>query len=118
MPSELTPLVHSPSPDARLPSPTGWRVCLEGWNTPTCAHGCSTRQKPPLGWPRETDSLCPTCTREARQEILDGKKDVSVFIMHPKGKVSPIQEAQMTTVLDANVHNIAVEGTFDDCQVY
>jgi threonine synthase len=40
-----------------------------------------------------------------------------VFIMHPKGKVSPIQEAQMTTVLDANVHNIAVEGTFDDCQV-
>ena len=48
---------------------------------------------------------------------LRGKKDVSVFIMHPKGKVSPIQEAQMTTVLDPNVHNIAVEGTFDDCQV-
>ncbi len=48
---------------------------------------------------------------------LRGKKDVSVFIMHPKGKVSPIQEAQMTTVLDSNVHNIAVEGTFDDCQV-
>lgn len=48
---------------------------------------------------------------------LRGKKDVSVFILHPKGKVSPIQEAQMTTVLDANVHNLAVEGTFDDCQV-
>ena len=47
---------------------------------------------------------------------LRGKKDVSVFIMHPKGKVSPVQEAQMTTVLDANVHNLAVEGTFDDCQ--
>ncbi|KAK5165375.1 threonine synthase [Saxophila tyrrhenica] len=47
---------------------------------------------------------------------LRGKKDVSVFIMHPKGKVSPIQEAQMTTVLDANVHNLAVSGTFDDCQ--
>ncbi|TKA68852.1 hypothetical protein B0A49_08082 [Cryomyces minteri] len=47
---------------------------------------------------------------------LRGKKDVSVFIMHPKGKVSPIQEAQMTTVLDANVHNLAVDGTFDDCQ--
>src|SRR4029079_952514 len=30
---------------------------------------------PPLGWPRETDSLCPTCVREARQEILDGKRD-------------------------------------------
>lgn len=48
---------------------------------------------------------------------LRGKKDVSVFILHPKGRVSPIQEAQMTTVLDSNVHNIAVHGTFDDCQV-
>ncbi|KAF2276028.1 tryptophan synthase beta subunit-like PLP-dependent enzyme [Westerdykella ornata] len=47
---------------------------------------------------------------------LRGKKDVSVFIMHPKGKISPIQEAQMTSVTDANVHNLAVEGTFDDCQ--
>ena len=40
-----------------------------------------------------------------------------MFILHPKGRVSPIQEAQMTTVLDRNVHNMAVEGTFDDCQV-
>lgn len=47
---------------------------------------------------------------------LRGKKDVSVFIMYPKGKISPIQEAQMTSVLDANVHNLAVDGTFDDCQ--
>ncbi|KAK8094139.1 threonine synthase [Apiospora hydei] len=47
---------------------------------------------------------------------LRGKKDVSVFILHPKGRVSPIQEAQMTTVLDKNVHNLAVTGTFDDCQ--
>jgi threonine synthase len=48
---------------------------------------------------------------------LRGKKDVSVFIMHPHGKVSAVQEAQMTTVMDANVHNLAVDGTFDDCQV-
>lgn len=48
---------------------------------------------------------------------LRGKKDVSVFILHPKGRVSPVQEAQMTTVLDDNVHNLAVTGTFDDCQV-
>ncbi|KAJ1797648.1 threonine synthase, partial [Coemansia sp. RSA 2599] len=47
---------------------------------------------------------------------LRGKKNVSVFILHPKGRVSPIQEAQMTTVLDANVHNVSIEGTFDDCQ--
>ncbi|KMU86444.1 threonine synthase [Coccidioides immitis H538.4] len=47
---------------------------------------------------------------------LRGKKDVSVVILHPQGRVSPIQEAQMTTCLDANVHNVAVTGTFDDCQ--
>lgn len=48
---------------------------------------------------------------------LRGKQDVSVFILYPKGKVSPIQEAQMTTVQDENVHNLSVEGSFDDCQV-
>jgi threonine synthase len=47
---------------------------------------------------------------------LRGKKDVSIFILFPKGRVSPIQQAQMTTVLDANVHNLTVEGSFDDCQ--
>ncbi|CAO1621549.1 unnamed protein product [Parajaminaea phylloscopi] len=47
---------------------------------------------------------------------LRSKRDVEIFILHPKGRVSPIQEAQMTTVLDENVHNLAVEGSFDDCQ--
>ncbi|VDB83200.1 unnamed protein product [Peniophora sp. CBMAI 1063] len=47
---------------------------------------------------------------------LRGKANVDIFILHPKGRVSPIQEAQMTTVTDANVHNVAVKGTFDDCQ--
>ena len=47
---------------------------------------------------------------------LRNKLDVSVFILHPKGRVSPVQEAQMTTVLDANIHNLSVEGSFDDCQ--
>jgi threonine synthase len=47
---------------------------------------------------------------------LRGKKDVSIFIMFPDGKVSPIQEAQMTTVGDLNVHCLSMQGTFDDCQ--
>src|SRR4029078_1955184 len=38
------------------------------------------KTKPPLGWPRETDSLCPTCVREARQAILDGKQDASILV--------------------------------------
>ena len=45
-----------------------------------------------------------------------GQSRVNVFVMHPKGRVSPLQERQMTSVLDPNVFNIAVEGSFDDCQ--
>lgn len=47
---------------------------------------------------------------------LRNKKDISVFILYPKGRISFIQEKQMTTVLDKNVHPISVSGTFDDCQ--
>ncbi len=43
--------------------------------------------KPPLGWPRETDSLCPTCVREARQAILDGKQDVSILLNEKVGEI-------------------------------
>ena len=45
-----------------------------------------------------------------------GKQNINIFILHPHGKVSPIQELQMTTVTDANVFNLAIEGTFDDGQ--
>ena len=45
-----------------------------------------------------------------------GRDSMSIFIMHPHGRVSDVQRRQMTTVPDANVHNIALEGTFDDCQ--
>jgi len=45
-----------------------------------------------------------------------GRRGIQIFVMHPHGRVSPIQERQMTTVLDDNVHNIAVTGSFDDCQ--
>jgi threonine synthase len=45
-----------------------------------------------------------------------GKKGISIFILHPYGKTSAVQALQMTSVTDANVHNIAIHGTFDDCQ--
>jgi len=45
-----------------------------------------------------------------------GKDNINIFILHPHMKTSPIQARQMTTVLDANVYNIAMKGTFDDCQ--
>jgi threonine synthase len=47
---------------------------------------------------------------------LRGKKGIDCIILFPRGRVSPIQERQMTTVQDANIHCVAVEGTFDDCQ--
>ena len=46
-----------------------------------------------------------------------GQKRVRIFVMHPKGRVSPLQERQMTSVLDDNVFNLAVDGSFDDCQL-
>ena len=45
-----------------------------------------------------------------------GRRGMRIFIMHPRGRISPVQERQMTTVLDANVFNLAIEGSFDDCQ--
>lgn len=47
---------------------------------------------------------------------LRGKKGIDCVILFPNGRVSPIQERQMTTVPDANIHCVAVDGTFDDCQ--
>jgi len=45
-----------------------------------------------------------------------GKERINIFILHPHKKVSPVQEKQMTSVLDDNVFNIAIKGTFDDGQ--
>jgi len=47
---------------------------------------------------------------------LKGKENINIFIMYPDGRVSPLQERQMATVPDANVHCIAIKGTFDDGQ--
>lgn len=44
------------------------------------------------------------------------RKNLEIFMLHPFGRVSPIQELQMVTVTDENVHNLAVDGTFDDAQ--
>lgn len=55
-------------------------------------------------------------TGSAAIEAFRGRETSDIFIMHPKGRVSEVQRRQMTTVLDANVHNIAIEGSFDDCQ--
>jgi threonine synthase len=55
-------------------------------------------------------------TGSAAIEAFRGRETTDIFILHPEGRTSEVQRRQMTTVTDANVHNIAVKGTFDDCQ--
>lgn len=55
-------------------------------------------------------------TGGAAIEAFRGCDHAMVYILHPKGRVSDVQRLMMTTVADANISNIAVEGTFDDCQ--
>jgi threonine synthase len=55
-------------------------------------------------------------TGGAAIEAFRGREAIDIFILFPKGRVSDVQRRQMTTPTEANVHAIAVEGTFDDCQ--
>lgn len=55
-------------------------------------------------------------TGSAAIEACRHCKNVDIFILHPKGRVSEVQRRQMTTVKADNVYNLAIEGTFDDCQ--
>ena len=55
-------------------------------------------------------------TGSAAIAALGGLPNINVFVMHPKGRVSDVQRLQMTTSAHANVHNIALEGSFDDAQ--
>ena len=55
-------------------------------------------------------------TGSAAEYAMRGKKGVSVFMTSPYGRMSPFQQAQMFSLMDTNIHNIAVQGVFDDCQ--
>jgi uncharacterized radical SAM superfamily Fe-S cluster-containing enzyme len=70
------------------------------------------KTKPTLGFPRETDSLCPRCVIEARKEILDGRKDVSVLLTEKVGEIKAQiieRDGQILMVKDCPVH-----GHFED----
>jgi threonine synthase len=55
-------------------------------------------------------------TGSAAIRAVAGKARMQVVMLHPEGRVSEVQRRQMTTAVEANVHNIAIAGTFDDCQ--
>ena len=55
-------------------------------------------------------------TGSAAIEACRDRESLDIFVLHPHGRVTEVQRRQMTTVASPNVHNIAVEGSFDDCQ--
>jgi threonine synthase len=55
-------------------------------------------------------------TGSAAIEALRERHGIELFMLHPRGRVSEVQRRQMTTVEAPNIHNLAIEGTFDDCQ--
>ena len=55
-------------------------------------------------------------TGSAAEYAMRGKKGVRVFMLSPRGRMSPFQQAQMFSLMDENIHNIAIAGVFDDCQ--
>lgn len=55
-------------------------------------------------------------TGSAAEHAMKGKRGVRVFMLSPNGRMSPFQQAQMFSLTDPNIHNIAIEGVFDDCQ--
>ncbi len=70
------------------------------------------KTKPTLGWPRETDSLCPVCTREARTDIINGKKDVSILLTEKVGEIKATileRDGKVLMVKDCPKH-----GHFED----
>jgi len=55
-------------------------------------------------------------TGSSAEVAMRGRKGIDVFMLSPHGRMSPFQQAQMYSLAEANIHNLAVEGTFDDCQ--
>jgi uncharacterized radical SAM superfamily Fe-S cluster-containing enzyme len=70
------------------------------------------KTKPPLGWPRQTDSLCPTCVREARQAILDGTRPLETLLNEKVGEIkATIDEKDGKIVM---MKECPIHGRFED----
>ncbi|MFA5908370.1 MAG: radical SAM protein [Vicinamibacterales bacterium] len=70
------------------------------------------KTKPPLGWPRQTDSLCPTCVREARQAILDGTRPLETLLNDKVGEIKAVideKDGKIVMSKDCPIH-----GHFED----
>src|SRR5262245_37592408 len=94
--------INSISPNPSFTPAWSEKPLLKSWE----------QTKPPLGWPRETDSLCPKCVPEARQEILDGKKDWKDLLHERVGEIKAQiieRDGKILMVKECPVH-----GKFED----
>ncbi len=57
-------------------------------------------------------------TGSAAIDAVAGREKIEIFMLHPKGRISEVQRRQMTTILAPNVHNIAIDGSFDEAQAF
>jgi threonine synthase len=112
-------------PDVAPVTPVGGLHILELWHGPTLAFKDVALQF--LGnlfeylldeSGDELNILAATSgdTGSAAIHGIRGRRRQRIFVLHPHGRVSAVQAMQMTSVLDDNVFNVAVDGTFDDCQ--
>ena len=85
-----------------------WRCSSSGGSSTTSSPAGPSA--PPSWSPRRATRARPPSRRAAAATALD------IVVLHPAGRVSEVQRRQMTTVDEPNVHNVAVDGTFDDCQ--
>src|ERR1700735_1797388 len=94
--------VNSISPNPSFTPKWSDKPLLKSWE----------KQKPKLGWPRETDSLCPKCVPEIRQQILDGKIPVEILRNEKVGEIKGTlieRDGQILMVKDCAIH-----GHFED----
>src|SRR5213593_1692741 len=96
--SRLNRVAPNPSPTPKWSE----KPLLKSWE----------KSKPPLGWPRTTDSLCPKCVQEARKKILDGEADYRILINEKVGEIKATileRDGQIWMVKECPVH-----GRFED----
>src|SRR3978361_2427317 len=94
--------LHSISPNESFPPKGSDKPVLKSYQ----------KEEPPLGWPRTTDSLCPRCVPEIRQQILDGKLPHEILLNEKVGEIKAQiieRDGQILMVKDCPVH-----GHFED----
>ena len=95
--------------------PTARRWPSRTWRC-SCSAACSSTNSARRGQALNILGATSGDTGSAAEHAMRGKRGINVFMLSPHGRMSPFQQAQMFSLQDANIHNIAIDGVFDDCQ--